>query len=48
MNIPEIGPGPMTAIEQFMKGNSEFEIDKAREKFYFTFCPSGWLRRKEK
>jgi cephalosporin hydroxylase len=48
IHIPEIGPGPMTAIEQFMKGNSEFEIDKSREKFYFTFCPNGWLRKKEK
>lgn len=48
IHIPEIGPGPMTAVEQFMNGNEEFEIDRKREKFYFTFCPSGWLRKKEK
>jgi cephalosporin hydroxylase len=46
IHIPEIGQGPMAAIEQFMKENKEFEIDREREKFYFTFCPNGWLRRK--
>jgi cephalosporin hydroxylase len=47
IDIPEIGPGPMLAIEQFMKTHDEFEIDKSKEKFYFTFAPSGWLRRKD-
>jgi cephalosporin hydroxylase len=46
VNLSVPGPGPMQAIEMFMKGNGEWEIDREREKFYFTFCPSGFLRRK--
>lgn len=46
INLPEIGAGPMKAIESFLKLDSRFEIDITKEKFYFTFCPSGWLRRK--
>jgi cephalosporin hydroxylase len=46
IDIPEIGPGPMLAIEQFMKTHDEFEIDRSKEKFYFTFAPSGWLKKK--
>ncbi len=38
-------PGPMEAIEIFMGENDQFEIDREREKFYFTFNPSGFLRR---
>jgi len=45
-NLSVPGPGPMKAIEMFMKENDEFEIDVTKEKFYFTFCPNGWLRRK--
>jgi len=45
VNIPEIGAGPMKAIEAFLKLDDRFEIDITREKFYFTFAPSGWLRR---
>ena len=46
INLPEIGPGPMKAIEAFLKLDDRFEIDITKEKFYFTFCPNGWLRRK--
>jgi cephalosporin hydroxylase len=46
IHVPSIGPGPMQAIEMFMRDNDEFEIDREKEKFYFTFCPNGWLRRK--
>jgi cephalosporin hydroxylase len=42
----EIGSGPMKAIRIFMKENDKFGIDTEREKFYFTFFPSGWLRKK--
>jgi cephalosporin hydroxylase len=38
-------PGPLEAIETFLAGTSEFEIDRAREKFLITFNPSGYLRR---
>ena len=46
VNLPEIGPGPMKAIEAFLKLDDRFEIDITKEKFFFTFCPSGFLRRK--
>ena len=42
------GPGPMGGLQQFLdkdKGRT-FEIDKGREKFYMTFFPNGWLRKK--
>jgi len=38
-------PGPLEAIETFLAETSEFEIDRAREKFLITFNPSGYLRR---
>lgn len=47
INLPEIGAGPMKAIEAFLKLDDKFEIDITKEKFYFTFCPSGWLRKKQ-
>lgn len=40
------GPGPMEAIEDFMKENNEFTIDKSREKLFITFNPSGYLLKK--
>jgi cephalosporin hydroxylase len=38
-------PGPLEAIEAFLAGTDEFEIDRAREKFLITQNPSGYLRR---
>ena len=38
-------PGPLQAIETFLAGTDEFEVDRAREKFLITFNPSGYLRR---
>jgi cephalosporin hydroxylase len=38
-------PGPLQAIEAFLAGTDEFEIDRAREKFLITQNPSGYLRR---
>src|SRR4029079_277956 len=38
-------PGPLEAIETFLGGTDEFEIDRAREKFLITQTPSGYLRR---
>ncbi|MDY7007611.1 MAG: CmcI family methyltransferase [Cyanobacteriota bacterium] len=37
------GPGPWEAIEDFLKENSDFKIDREREKFYMTFNPGGYL-----
>jgi cephalosporin hydroxylase len=38
-------PGPLEAIQTFLAGNDDFEIDRTREKFLITFNPSGYLRR---
>jgi len=43
---PTFGPGPFEAVEEYLEENSDFEIDRAREKFLVTFNPSGYLRRK--
>ncbi|GGA52481.1 CmcI family methyltransferase [Okeania sp. KiyG1] len=37
------GPGPWEAIEDFLKENSDFKIDREQEKFYMTFNPGGYL-----
>jgi cephalosporin hydroxylase len=37
--------GPMGAIRDFLAADSRFAPDRAREKFFFTFNPSGYLRR---
>jgi len=41
------GPGPMEAVEEFLKGREDFIIDREREKFFLTFNPRGFLRRVE-
>lgn len=43
--FPEFGPGPMEAVEEFLKENSEFYIDKDCHKFITTFNPNGYLKR---
>ena len=40
------GAGPMKAVEMFFEENQDFLIDKNCEKYYMTFHPNGWLRRK--
>ena len=42
---PNYGPGPMEAMEIFMKYNKEFVVDKSREKFLMTWHPNGFLRK---
>ncbi|MAF35758.1 cephalosporin hydroxylase [archaeon] len=39
------GPGPMEALHEFLQENSDFKIDKDREKFMVTFNPNGYLKR---
>jgi cephalosporin hydroxylase/glycosyltransferase involved in cell wall biosynthesis len=39
------GPGPMEAIDAFLRETDRFEIDPDREKFFLTFSPRGYLRR---
>jgi len=42
---PGFGPGPMEALEEFLRENKDFSVDKSREKFYLTFNPNGFLRK---
>ncbi len=39
------GPGPYEAVEDFLRENDEFQVDRAREKFKLTFNPMGYLKR---
>jgi cephalosporin hydroxylase len=41
----EFGAGPLEAVRSFLAETDAFEVDRAREKFYLTFNPSGYLRR---
>ena len=43
--FPEHGPGPMEAVDAFLAETDDFEVDAAREKFFLTFNPRGFLRR---
>jgi cephalosporin hydroxylase len=44
--IPDFGPGPAEAIEAFLEETDEFEVDQSREKFFLTFNPNGYLRKR--
>jgi cephalosporin hydroxylase len=44
--MPEHGPGPMEALEDYLAETSDFEVDAAREKFFMTFNPRGFLRKR--
>jgi cephalosporin hydroxylase len=46
--LPEFGPGPAEAVTRFLAETDEFEIDRSREKFFLTFNPSGYLRKRER
>ena len=43
--IGEWGPGPLIAIEEFLKDNSDFVVDKERERWILTHNPKGFLKR---
>jgi cephalosporin hydroxylase len=43
--LPEWGPGPMEAVDEFLDDTQSFVRDPAREKFMMTFNPGGYLRR---
>ena len=45
MIMPNWGEGPFEAVEEFLRNNDSFEIDKEREKYYMTFNPNGYLRK---
>jgi cephalosporin hydroxylase len=42
---PDYGPGPMEAVEEFLKTDSRFVSDVSRERFMLTMCPKGYLKR---
>ena len=44
--VPGFGPGPMEAVEEFLRERDDFEPDPSAEKFLLTFNPRGYLRRK--
>ena len=43
--LPRFGPGPMEAVEEFLKDNHDFIRDRTREQFGMTMFPGGWLKR---
>jgi cephalosporin hydroxylase len=42
---PQHGPGPMEAVDQFLRETSDFVRDRRDRKFLMTFNPGGYLRR---
>jgi cephalosporin hydroxylase len=42
---PEFGPGPMEAVEEFLKSNAGWIIDRTKEKFLLSFNRNGYLKR---
>jgi cephalosporin hydroxylase len=41
----KIKKGPMKAVHEFLEKNRDFKVDKSRERFLFTFYPSGYLKK---
>jgi cephalosporin hydroxylase len=41
----DFGPGPAEAVEEFLRENNKFVVDRTHEKFYLTFNPNGYLKK---
>lgn len=41
----DFGPGPMEAIEEFLRESKDFTVDNDKEKFLLTFNPKGYLKK---
>lgn len=39
------GPGPMEAVEKFLRRTREFTVCRELEKFFITFNPKGYLKK---
>jgi cephalosporin hydroxylase len=44
--LASFGPGPMEALDAYLLEDGNFEIDAGREKFFMTFNPRGYLKRR--
>lgn len=42
---PDFGPGPWEAVEEFLRENHDFKVDRSREKFMLTANENGYLKR---
>jgi cephalosporin hydroxylase len=43
--LPGWGPGPMEAVDEFLKKDDRFEVDLTQERMMFTMHPHGYLKR---
>jgi cephalosporin hydroxylase len=43
-SAPEFGPGPMEAVDKFLRNNADFVVDESCERFLLTLHPRGYLR----
>ena len=44
--MPNWGAGPFEAVQEFLRQNDSFRVDKDREKFYLSFNPGGYLKKR--
>lgn len=44
--MPDFGPGPMEALQDFVARHPDFAHDTAMDKFFLTFNPKGYLKRR--
>jgi len=44
--MPEFGPGPMEAMQDFLARHPDFAHDTGMDKFFLTFNPKGYLKRR--
>ena len=43
--VHNFGEGPFEAVQAFLAEDDRFQVDKNKERFLFTFNPSGYLKR---
>lgn len=43
--LPNFGPGPMEAVEEFLASNQQFKSDADAERLMLTLHPKGYLKR---